>query len=309
MAKRIELTPSPVIFNSENHTYHLGDRELSGITSLLHRQLFPDMYDNVDPRILAQAAAYGTQVHADIEDYDTAWIHNGSIEVEDYARITRENNLHHEASEFLINNDNFASMIDKVYRDSDDTFSIGDIKTYGSMTADKKEQTIWQLSCYAFLLEQQCKKAKVDRLFIIHIRNKEKKDGGFDHIAELIYVPRIPSEIIKELFDCDLRGEQFHNPYGIPEDISAQESLIRSLLTQKATIEEQLAQIKSDILSRMEESDIKTWATDTMRITRKASSTRSSFDLKSFKAGHPEITDYDNYMKTSTVSPSIVITI
>jgi hypothetical protein len=67
---------------------------------------------------------------------------------------------------------NYASNIDKVYRVSDDTFSLGDIKTYGVMSPKKREKAKWQLSIYAYLFELQNKKAKIDKLFIIHLRNK-----------------------------------------------------------------------------------------------------------------------------------------
>ena len=40
----IELVKSGVVFNEENHTYFLGDKQLSGITGMIKRQLFPDKY-------------------------------------------------------------------------------------------------------------------------------------------------------------------------------------------------------------------------------------------------------------------------
>ena len=167
----------------------------------------------------------------------------------------------------------------------------------------------FQLSIYALLFEGQNPGAKVDKLYILRLRNKPKKDGTFDHISELIPVTRIPSEICKELLDCDLRGEQFKNPYAIPEDISAQEDEIRELIETKNAAEARLAEIKVSILSVMEAQDIKTWATDTgMKLTRKLPSQRSSFDFKTFKADHPEH-DYSSYMRLSNVAGSLSITI
>ena len=40
----MKLIKSQVIFNPDEHTYMLGDKELSGITSVISRQLFPDKY-------------------------------------------------------------------------------------------------------------------------------------------------------------------------------------------------------------------------------------------------------------------------
>lgn len=307
--KRIELKDSGVVFNEELHEYWLGDKQLSGITGMLQRQLFPDEFDGVPEDMIVKAAEYGTQVHISIEDFDKNWINDGTQEVADYIEICKNNGLVHECSEYTITDGkNWASNIDKVYRVDDTTFDIGDIKTYGTMTSEKLEKARWQLSIYAYLFELQNKKAKVGKLFIMHLRNKPKKDGTFDHISDLIHVSRIPSEVCKELLDCDLQGEQFENPYSIPEEIRNQESEIRELIQTKNEVEEKLSTLKSRILSEMEAMDVKSWFTDTMRLTRKLPGIRTSFDLQAFKKDHPDI-DFDTYMKTSKVAGSLIIAI
>lgn len=307
--KRIELKDSGVVFNEELHQYWIGDKELSGITGMLQRQLFPDEFDGVPEDLIMTAARYGTQVHKSIEDFDKNWINDGTQEVANYIEICKNNGLVHECSEYTITDGkNWASNIDKVYRVDDTTFDIGDIKTYGTMTSDKLEKARWQLSIYAYLFELQNKKAKVGKLFIMHIRNKARKDGTFDHKADIIHVSRIPSEICKELLDCDLRGEQFENPYSIPEEIRNQESEIRELILTKNEIEERLSSLKSKILSEMEMMDVKSWFTDTMKLTRKLPGTRTTFDLQAFKRDHPDI-DFESYMKTSKVAGALVIAI
>ena len=308
-AKRIELKDSAVWFDEEQHTYLLGDKYLSGITVMLQRQFFPNEFEGIPKHIVDEAAAYGTDVHHSCEDFDHAWINDGTVEVQDYIQICKDNNLTHECSEYTVTDgEDWASRIDKVYRVSDDTFDIGDIKTYGVMTADKLSKAKWQLSIYAYLFELQNKKAKVNRLFIIHLRNKQKKDGTFDHISEIIFINRIPSEICKDLLDTDLRGEQFADPYDIPEEISSQETEIRELMETKSAVEERLATIKADILSKMVSLDVRTWATQTMRLTRKLPSTRASFNAALFKADHPDL-DYKPYERVSQVAGSLTITI
>lgn len=311
MAKRIELKQCSVVFNEENHTYYLPekDRFLSGITGMLERQLFPETYDEVPEAILEQAAEYGKSVHQSIEDFDMNWENDGSQEVQDYISLCSEHSLVHEESEYLITDgENYASMIDKVYRVDETTFDIGDIKTYGVMTADKLEKGIWQLSLYSFLFEKMNKKAKVRNLFILHIRNKMKKDGSFDHISNYIPVQRIPSEIVQELLLADSKGEQFKNPYSIPSDIASQESEIRTLIQAKNDAETRLNSIKARILSLMEAQDIKTWATETMRITRKMPTQRSSFSLADFKEANPTI-NIEPFMRVSQVAGSLQISI
>ncbi len=311
MAKRIELKQCSVVFNEENHTYYLPEKNkyLSGITGMLERQLFPETYDGIPEAILEQAAEYGSSVHASIEDFDMNWSNDGSQEVKDYISLCTEHSLVHEESEYLVTDgENFASMIDKVYRVDEITFDIGDVKTYGVMTADKLEKAKWQLSIYAYLFELQNKRAQVHNLFILHIRNKAKKDGSFDHISNYIPVQRIPSEIVKELLLADSKGEQFNNPYSIPSDIALQESEIRSLIQAKNDAETRLNSIKARILRQMEAQDIKTWATETMRITRKLPTTRSSFSLADFKEANPTI-NVEPFMRISQVSGSLQISI
>ena len=306
---RVKLKDSGVLFDEENHTYLLGDKYLSGITGMLQRQFFPNEFEGIPKDVIDAAAQYGTDVHHSCEDFDHAWINDGTVEVQDYIQICKENDLTHECSEYTVTDgSDWASRIDKVYRVSDDTFDIGDIKTYGVMTAYKLAKAKWQLSIYAYLFELQNKKAKVNRLFIIHLRNKQKKDGTFDHISEIIFINRIPSEICMDLLATDLRGEQFANPYDIPEEISSQETEIRELMETKSAVEERLATIKADILSKMESLDVRTWATQTMRLTRKLPSTRASFNAALFKQEHPDL-DYAPYERVSQVASSLTITI
>ena len=306
---RIELRDSGVLFNKERHEYWLGNRQLSGITGMLQRQLFPDEFGNVPEGMLQEAARYGTEVHESIEAFDSSWINDGTQEVLDYISLCQENNLVHERSEYTVTDgENWASNIDKVYRSSDNTFSLGDIKTYGTMTSEKLEKARWQLSIYAYFFERQNKDAKIDRLFILHIRNKAKQDGTFDHIRNIMLVERIPGDICKELLDTDLQGKQFINPYSIPEKYRRQEDYIRQLIQTKDDVEEKLKILKSEILEDMESKGVKTWDTGTMRLTRKLPTTRLSFNATQFKADHPEL-DFSPYERTSNVSGSLMIAV
>lgn len=309
MNKTIQLNDSGVLFNREEHTYELNGKYLSGITDMLQRQLFPDEFDGVPEEAIQQAARYGTEVHESIEQFDSFWTNDGTQEVADYIDICTTNGLIHERSEYTVTDGmNWASNIDKVFRKSETVFDIADVKTYGTMTPEKQEKARWQLSIYAYLFETLNPNATVGKLYIIHLRNKLKKDGTTDHIANLIEVDRIPSEVCKKLLDTDLAGEIFENPYDIPADIAEQEEEIRHLIQTKKEVEERLNELKSEILSRMEETQVRSWNTETMKLTRKLPSTRFSFDLNRFKSDHPEF-NYDDYMKKSTVGSSLLITV
>lgn len=306
---RVQLKDSGVLFDEEQHTYLLNDKYLSGITGMLQRQFFPDEFEGISKAVLDAAAQYGTDIHRSCEDFDHSWINDGTQEVQDYIQICRENYLTHECSEYTVTDgENWASRVDKVYRVSENTFDLADIKTYGKMTAEKLEKVKWQLSTYKYLFLKVNPKCRVRNLLVIHLRNKMKKDGTFDHIANVIFVDAIPADIIEDLLATDLRGEQFVNPFGIPDEYKAQEAEIRELIQTKAEVEERLSQIKAKILEDMTTKNVKLWATDTMRLTRKLPSTRTAFNLAQFKQDHPDM-NYDDYMKESQVSGSLLIAV
>ena len=138
---RITLKDSGVIFNKENHTYELNGKMLQGITTMLQRQLFSTEYEGIPWAIVKKAGEYGSQVHDSCEDFDKNWNNDGSQEVQDYISICKEYGFTHEASEYTVTDGvNFASNIDKVFRVSDNTFDLADLKTYGKLTADKLEK-------------------------------------------------------------------------------------------------------------------------------------------------------------------------
>ena len=307
---RIKLTPSGVLFNEQLHEYWLDGKQLSGITEAIKKMLHPELYQDIPESILKKAAEYGTFVHQQIYDFDHNFVNSGSQEVKDYIQICKQYNLVHEASEFTVTDgQHWASNIDKIYRASDDTFSIGDIKTYGVLTPEKQELARYQLSTYAWMLQLQNPKLKIDKLFIIHLRNKTMKSGKAEHICEIIFINRVPSFICEELLNCYLSGEKFNNPYAVPFELSSQEKHIRELLETKERVEEELNTIKADILNKMQSLDVKSWLTESgMRLTRKLPTTRSSFNLPLFKKEHPEF-NYDDYMKISQVSGSLQIAI
>lgn len=306
---RIHLNDSGVLFNSEEHTYLFGDKYLSGITPVIERQLYPNTYDGIPEAVIKRAADYGSAVHEELDRFDTLWENSGSQEVADYIQLCAENGLTHEASEYTITDgENYASNIDKVFRVDEETFDLADVKTYSVLDAERYDKARWQLSLYAMMFIKQNPKAKVRNLYIIRLRCKQKADGSFDRVSELIPVNRIPADICEELLSVDLAGGQFENPYSIPDEIKSQEEHIRDLILTKQATEQELAEVKSSILTIMEAQGVKSYQGDHIRITRKLPTTRSSFVMAAFKEANPTI-DLEPYMRTSNVAGSVTITI
>jgi hypothetical protein len=124
-----KLVKSGVVFDSEHHTYTLDGKQLSGITSLLDRQLFKDKYSGIPEDILRKAAERGTYIHQCCELADEGFP-SDCKEAMNYLNLKSKYNLKIEESEYLVSdNEYYASCIDKVYRYDDNTFYLGDIKT------------------------------------------------------------------------------------------------------------------------------------------------------------------------------------
>ena len=316
---RIELNYiENLVFDEKEHRYFLNGKELSGVTSVITKQLFPHSFDGIPKRILDASAEYGSYVHKILENWDKLWKKDEqSVELQDYRSICREHNLIHEASEYLVTDfQNFASACDKIYRINDDTVSIGDIKTvYGNLTKpankEKLEKCRVQLSIYRYMFQLVNPQMKVKDLFIIHLRYKERKNGTIDRIASLIYVEPLPIHICKAILEAAVRGEQFVMPAETeqPRELVVDEGLIRSLLKTKADIEEKLSNIKAKLLSDMEAIGETKYSTPTgLTIVRKLESVRKAFDLKSFTSKNPDI-DLSPYMKESRVAGSLMIAV
>ena len=315
---RIELVSSGVLFKEEEHEYWLtlpnGEKkQLSGITSAIQRQVAGHEYDGCPEYLIKRAGEYGTSVHKSIERLINNFEHDGTVETEDFRNLTADMNI--EASEYNVtdlSNDDYdscyySSNIDIVTRLSQEEFGILDLKTYSNAKLTKVQMTKarYQLSCYAYMFELQNKGAKVKELYVIHICNKPKKDGSI-HIAELIPIERIPADICKALLDADRNGEQFNNPYELPKEIEKKCKRIIKLIQTKKEAEDELNFIKKDILETMLFLGADNWKGDGISFTRIAETTRSSFDLASFKKAFPDL-PYDDYIKKSNVAGSLKI--
>ncbi|MBQ0142816.1 MAG: PD-(D/E)XK nuclease family protein [Prevotellaceae bacterium] len=304
---RIELINNGVLFKEEEHEYWLGDKQLFGVTGAIQRQVAGHEYDDCPEYLIKKAGEYGTSVHKSIERLINDFEHDGTVETEDFRNLTADLNI--EASEYNVSDmEYYASNIDLVCRLSDAEFSLYDVKTYSNAKLNKAQMTKarYQLSIYAYLFELQNKGARVSELYVIHLCNKTKKDGSLNHIAELVPIERIPTDICKALLEADRNGEQFQNPYALPKEVESKCKRIIKLIQTKKEAEEELNFIKKDILETMLFLDVNNWKGEGISFTRTADSTRSSFDLASFKKAYPDL-PYDDFIKKSNVAGSLKI--
>lgn len=291
----MRLNDCPVRFDAELHTYTAPDgKQLRGITGLLHDKLFPDTYKGVDAETLRRAADRGKAIHQMIEYWDEIGTYVDDDNLSAYIDVCNKSGLVHHCSEYLVSDlDMYASCIDKVYRVDDGTCDIADIKT--TYTLDK-EYVAWQLSIYAYLLEQGNPHVKVRSLYAIHIRDGKGK---------LVEVQRKDAEVVKELlYGGDIPE---YNPYAMPSKYRGMEDEIVRAAHLAKHYTDRVNELKAQMLADMERVKASRWESDRVQIVRREGSVRRQFDAKKFEAEHSDM--YAEYVTESVTKSSITIKI
>ncbi|MGN1218908.1 MAG: PD-(D/E)XK nuclease family protein [Phocaeicola sp.] len=299
----IELVKSSVVFNEENHTYFLGDKQLSGITGMIKRQLFPDKYKEVPQHILERAAERGTRVHHECQFVDITGFEPESQEAMNYLFIRTGAGYKVLANEYTVSDEEyFASNIDCVW-EKDGKIALADIKTTYS---PDKEYLRWQLSIYAYLFEKQNPGLKVSNLYGVWLYNDK---------SELIWLERIPDEEVKKLLQCEIEGTRYLDTETTLEHKQDEVQLlpkdvINKYLEAVAEVERMQPFIdgfKDSLKRAMIEHDVKSWDTGCLKATITPAGVKKTFDTKKFQSDHPEL--YKQYIKETETAASIRITL
>ena len=293
-----ELYKSPVVFNAEHHTYHLGDKELKGVTSTLVHRAFPKTYEGISPEVLANAAARGTMVHQAIQAYEDDFVLDGSLELQSYVAIKETYGLTHLASEYLVSDEtHYASSVDHVFLDSNGNIILTDIKT---TYEPHYENVALQLSIYKRFFEMQNPNLKVSAVALIWLRGEK---------SEYKVLPVWADEALDMLIEADCKDEEFDiaKTYGdLPQKVYDVQQYLAMLEADVKKKTEELKTIKDGLCKLMVEKGIKRFTTPVMQLTTVTPAPKQTFDSKKFKDDYPEL--YDKYLKTSEVKPSIRIT-
>lgn len=299
----IELVKSGVVFNEESHTYFLGGRQLSGITGMIRRQLFPNKYKEIPQHILERAAERGTRVHHECQFVDTTGFEPESQEAMNYLLLRTGAGYRALANEYTVSDgENFASNIDCVW-ERNEKIALVDIKT---TYAPDEEYLAWQLSIYAYFFELQNPHLKVDSLFGAWLYNEK---------SELIPLERKSDEKVKRLLQCEIEGKRYLDAetateYRKDEVQLLPEDVINKYLEAVAEVEkiQQFIDGFKDTLKRaMVEHEVKSWDTGCLKATITPAATKRTFDAKKFQSDHPEL--YRQYVKETGTPASIRITL
>lgn len=182
----ITLPKSPVVFDEASHTYRLGGKMLSGVTSLIHEVcqlgIYPDANDFVKEVAIPRAGHYGTCVHHAIQTLDELGLyrtdfpvveketrhygvqhfgpHNVEQELKAYEKNKADFGAVALANEYTVSDEKqFASQIDNIWLKGEEIWLVdtktNNIKYYPGGEPSLRMYLSWQLSVYAYMFEKQ----------------------------------------------------------------------------------------------------------------------------------------------------------
>lgn len=301
-----ELKQSPVTFDSKEHKYWLGDKELKGITTTLVNRAYPNTYRKPDnyteeqwQEILANAAAKGSVVHETIELHDELGVMSDLPELQSYIRIKQENNLMVLATEYVVSDEkHYATAVDKVLMRPDGGIILVDFKRTYDLHIENV--TLQQSICKRFF-ERQNPDLKVAAIYVMWLRDDKSRFEELTPWAD---------EALDLLIDSDLRDMPFdiQQTYGtLPAKFAEVEAEVARLEIAVKAAQERQKELKQGLYELMEQNNIKSWTGSRVKLTRVLPTTKTSLDTKALKAEMPEV--YKKYSKESTAAGSLRITV
>ena len=288
MMNKVKLHDCRVVFNAEQHTYTLDGKELSGITSIIGKYIFPDMYDNVSESVLEAARERGSMVHAGLEAEFLGM--KGDIpEIVAYRELAKQHKIKQIAAEYVVTDYNsIATCIDNVAYVNGE-LALLDYKTTSVLNI---EYLRWQLSLESlmFTMVNQCSVAKA---YAVHL--PKPKDGVCD--AKLVEIELIPCNHLMSLLDAFKEGaEAFANPLHqlgnefdmIVEQYRQAEEVLMELKESVKFYTDIQAACKDKMKEIMDSHRVTKWTGEGVSVTRSDDQTRKTFDLELLRKQCPK---------------------
>lgn len=290
-----KLVTSPVVYDSVEHTYSLGDTPLRGITKAINDYFYPNAFDGIPESILEKARQRGNKIHAQVEMTVNGFPPNfPAAGVTEFFNFCKTGNIRLTHAEYVVSDEiTFATPIDIV----DSEFNLYDIKTPKVL---KIPYLQWQLSICAYLFELQNGFAPKN-LFAVHIR-----DGK----CEVIPIEPIERETVISFLEAVT--DNFPFEYDLEPNVTSFLSSYSSLIEDVARLSKEMKETKdnldkarAELLLEMNLQGVKSFATSDMKVSSKAARVSERFNTKKFKEDEPE--RYGEYVVRSEVKPSVTI--
>ena len=295
----IKLNKSSVVFNAEDHTYFLGEKQLQGVTGILHRRLFKDKYAGISQEVLNKAAKKGSFIHemCDLVDSLNIAPDERCVEAVNYFNMREAKGLKVVASEYLVSdNEHYATSIDAVYESGNGGAILNDRKTTSKLDM---EYLSWQLSINAYFFELQNPDIPVDGLSATWLRGE---------ICEYVDVERKPVELVKKLLEADINDEEFEwdDPSKeVPAFISDKLGTLSFLNKRIKALQAEFDALKDAVFKEMGEKNITSVKTPLATFSYVAATTGTGFDKDAFQAAHPDL--FKEFQKPTSRKASLTI--
>lgn len=307
--KKIELADSGIDYNTTDHTYHLGDKELKGITGTLIELAYPKekSYGGISDDVMQHAAERGSACHQAVGNYYSVGIPSTGYEkiTEKAKELLDRQGLIPIRFEYVVTDfKNYASPIDIVCVNKKNEICIVDMKFTSKLHYPQVEL---QTSIYKRFFTIVNHKLKAKHLYVLWIHTNDALDVKDCGIYEL---EPVDDKFIDDLIECDTNGKTFsiEKYYGtLPSQVANVEDYLVKLQQLVKEKTDEMNNIKEGLCAIMEQYNVKQYSSQHLQLTRVTPKPRISFDTARFKEDHADL--YNEYTKTSEVKPSVRITI
>lgn len=293
-----------IYFDPVSHSYLLDNEKLlMGVTELMSKHGLGADYGGIKQEVLDRAAAIGTELHKEIQDYENGETIFASDLIDDYRKL----GLKFIESEYPVSDyELIASAIDGVYEGSKpNTVILVDFKfteKYHRRALD------WQLGLYRYLFERQNPGIKVEALYCLHGDKKTRRIKGF------YPVDGVSTEEVEALLQAEREGLIYVDENAVPDaSLVLEEDELQTYIARAAQIAELKAKIKEiedglkaydeRMLAYMADNNLDEMAAPGGVFTRKKAYTQTRVDSAKLQKLFPAV--YEKVTKVTEVAASI----
>ena len=293
-----------IYFDPVSHSYLLDDEKLlMGVTELMSKHGLGADYCGIRQDVLDRAAAIGTELHREIQDYENGETIFASELIDDYKKL----GLKFIESEYPVSDyEIVASAIDGVYEGSKpDSVILVDFKFTEKYHRRALE---WQLGIYKYLFERQNPGKNVEALFCLHGDKKTRRIKGF------YPVDGVSAEEVEALLQAEREGLIYVDENAVPDaSLVLPEDELQTYVAQAAQIADLKAKINEiegamkfcdeRLLAYMADNNLDEMAAPGGVFKRKKAYTQTRVDSAKLQKLFPAV--YEKVTKVTEVAASL----
>lgn len=304
-------------FEENEHIYSVnGEIATISVTELLRKHGIAPNYSFANSETLQRASEIGTAVHKDLEnvlnlaDYEPQTMQGEQFKewAEKFKWAVGEQKLAyvHEESGVII-----SGTADVIGVTKNGEYVLGDHKNTNTF---HRNYVTWQVNILDWIA-RQLNGRKVngvmldwkgaDRFYCYHYNPNTCEMKVYE-------LEKISDKEIERLIECEIKGEIYQQPMLIIENelreqVDKAEQYLQTIETQYKQAKATAEQLRNQLLTLMEQQQIKSWETDNVKVTYVAGQERITLDSAKVKAEYPQV--FTACQKLSKVKPSIRVTI